>query len=133
MAQIDDTGKVWFPGKFSPEYALRVGDKVFVPGKTEDERIHCWVAGDRLCVDCNDPANERRTARRLPLSLPPTQKATLFGGFENTKHADVHVVTGRDAGVEEVVLEKEEYRGRSLDTLDSASFWKLAFPEDTGS
>ncbi len=128
MQTIDDTGKVWFPGTFSPEYAVRVGNTVLVPGKTEDETIHCWVAADALCVDCHDPGNQRRTARRLPLSLPAKQKATLFAGFENTQHADVAVITHRDAGVEEVVMEGEDYRSRSLGTLDSAAFWRLAFP-----
>ena len=129
MPRIEDTGKVWFPGTFSPEYALRVGEVVFVAGKKESESIHAWVDANALCVDLNDPVNARRTARRFALDLTPERQGTLFGGFENTQHGDVAVITHRSPGVEEVVVEGESYREQALDSLDSASFWALVFGE----
>ena len=125
MAKIEDTGKVWFPGKFSPEYAVRVENLILVPGRGENDAIHCRVNGNGLYVDLHDAKNGRRTARRFPLDLSPSTPAALFNGFEKTKHADVLVVTAKDNGVEEHSIGGEDYLRKSIASLDSESFWEL--------
>ncbi len=122
MAKIEDTGKVWFPGKFSPEYAIRVDSTVFVPGGEKDEAIHCWVETDSLYADLHDEKSARRTLRRFALNLTPSTPAALFNGFEKTKHADVLVVTHKAAGVEEFFIEGEAYNKESIDVMDSKTF-----------
>ncbi|GJL78223.1 MAG: hypothetical protein NPINA01_12120 [Nitrospinaceae bacterium] len=124
MADIKDTGKVWFPGAFGPEYALRVEDKVFVPGKEADHSIDCRVEENFLIVDLHDQKKEKRTLRRFSLDLPATTAATLFNGFENTKHADVQVVTYKDSGVEETIVAGDSYRTDSIASMDSESFFQ---------
>jgi hypothetical protein len=124
MAQIEDTGKVWFQGAFRPEYALRVENKVFVPGKEDGDAIDCKVIGDTLVVDLHDRKRERRTLRRFPLELPAATPASLFNGFEKTRHADVKVVTYRDTGIKERVVEGEAYRAESVADMDADTFYQ---------
>ena len=122
MAEIDDTGKVWIKGKFSTEYALRVGTTVIVPGKQEDDKLTAWVSDNALWADIHRPEQNRRILRKFALDLPATTHATLFNGFTKTKHADVEVVTSADSGVEEVKLEGDDYAFHHLEKLDSQRF-----------
>ncbi len=130
MASIEDTGKVWFKGKFGPEYAIRVGDKVFVPGKKENDIVDCHVEDDTLWADLQDNKAGKRTGRRFPLNLPATTPATLFNGFENTKHADVMVVTHQDKGVEEFTVSGEDYRLEAISDMAPDTF--LQWLKDKG-
>jgi len=124
MATIDDTGKVWFKGAFGPEYAVRVGDKVFVPGKGENDTINCLVGDGILCVDLHNEKAGRRVGKYFSLDLPTTTPATLFNGFENTKHADVIVVTYKDEGVREVAVQEEVYREEAISRMVSEKFFQ---------
>jgi uncharacterized lipoprotein YmbA len=124
MAKIEDTGKIWFKGKFGPEYAIRVGDKVFVPGKQEDETVDYHVAENTLWADLHNKKAGKRTGRQFSLDLPTTTPATLFNGFEKTQHADVMVVTYKDRGVKEVTAEGEVYLKDSVAGMDSEAFFQ---------
>ena len=124
MAIIEDTGKVWFKGAFGPEYALRVGDKVFVPGKEENDTVDCRFAGNTLCVDLHNKKAGKRIGRYFPMDLPAVTKATLFNGFEKTKHADVLVVTHKDEGVQEVTVQGEVYRNASISAMQAENFFQ---------
>jgi hypothetical protein len=124
MAKIDDTGKVWFKGAFGPEYAVRVGDKVFVPGKGENDTIKCLVGEVNLFVDLHNEKTGSRIGRYFCLVLPTTTPATLFNGFENTKHADVLVVTYKDEGVREVAVQGEVYREEAISGMASEKFFQ---------
>jgi len=124
MATIDDTGKVWFKGAFGPEYAVRVGDKVFVPGKGENDTINCLVGDGTLYVDLHNEKAGRRVVKYFPLDLPTTTPATLFNGFENTRHADVIVVTYKDEGVREVAVQEEVYREEAISGMVSVKFFQ---------
>ncbi len=124
MLTIEDTGKVWFKGAFGPEYALRVGDKVFVPGKGENDTADCRVVGDALWVDLHDKKEGKRVGRMFPLDLPTTTPATLFNGFEKTKHADVRVVTYKDEGVEEFAISGNAYRNESIAGMEPETFFQ---------
>jgi len=122
MANIEDTGKVWFKGTFGPEYAVRVGDKVFVPGKGENDTVECRVVDNALWVDLHDKKAGKRVGRRFPLDLPTTTPATLFNGFEKTQHADVRVVTYQDEGVEEVAISGDVYHNQSIASMGPEDF-----------
>lgn len=122
MASVRDTGKIWIPGKVRPEFAVRVDDRIIAPGKSEDQVIDYWLEGDVLCVDLHEPG-KLRIARRFNLNLDPTVKATLFSGFELTKHADVNVVTHQSAGVDECILEGVHYQEGKIKNLSSHEFW----------
>ena len=124
MAEIKDTGKVWFPGAFGPEYAVRVEDKVFVPGRGENDTIDYRLIGNYLVVDLHDERKEERTLRSFSLDLPTTTPATLFNGFEKTKHADVHAVTYKDPGVEEYIVRGDTYRTDSIARMGSKTFYQ---------
>ena len=124
MAEIDDTGKVWIKGEFSTEYALRVGDRVIVPGKQVEDELTAWVEDNALWVDLHCPEQSRRILRKFPLDLLARTQATLFNGFTKTKHADVEVVTFADSGVEELKFEEQEYVSHHLGKLDSQRFLK---------
>ena len=124
MANIEDTGKVWFKGAFGPEYAVRVGDKVFVPGKGENDTVDCRVVANALWVDLHDKKEGKRVGRRFPLDLPTTTPATLFNGFEKTRHADVRVVTYKDARVEELIISGDVYRNESIAGMESENFFQ---------
>ncbi|MFQ5444877.1 MAG: hypothetical protein ACE5EK_09700 [Nitrospinales bacterium] len=125
MPNVRDTGKIWIPGKMSPEFAVRVDDRVFAPGKNAEQEIDYWLEGNFLCIDLHE-SGKRRIARRFNLDLDPTVKATLFSGFENTHHGDVHVVTHQSPGVDECVLEGEHYRNEGAENMSSREFWKRA-------
>jgi hypothetical protein len=124
MAEIKDTGKVWFQGAFRPEYALRVDNKVFVPGMEEGDSIDCRVVDNVLIVDLHDRKREKRTLRRFSLDLPAATPASLFNGFEKTQHADVQVVTYKDSGMEELILVGDSYRTESVANMDSETFYQ---------
>ena len=124
MARIEDTGKVWFKGAFGPEYAVRVGDTVFVPGRGENDTMECRVVENTLCVDLHNKSTGRRTGRHFPLDLPTTTPATLFNGFEKTRHADVMVVTHKDRGVKEVIVQEEVYRKEAIADMESDNFFQ---------
>lgn len=124
MAKIDDTGKVWFKGAFGPEYAIRVGDKVFVPGKEENDTVNCLVENSFLCVDLHNEKAGSRMGKYFSLNLPTTTPATLFNGFENTKHADVVVVTYKDEGVREVAVQGDVYREEEVSGMASEVFFQ---------
>lgn len=130
MAKIDDTGKVWFKGAFGPEYAVRVGDKVFVPGKGENDTVNYLVGDGNLCVDLHNEKTGIRVGKYFSLDLPTTTPATLFNGFENTKHADVIVVTYKDEGVREVAIKGEVYREEAISVMASEKFfqWLTDYP-----
>lgn len=123
MASIADTGKVWFKGAFGPEYAVRAGDKVFVPGKKELDTIECLVLGNVLFVDLHNMKMNLRVGKYFSLDLPATTPATLFNGFEKTKHADVKVVTYKDEGVKEVIVPEEVYREEAVSDMESENFF----------
>ncbi len=124
MATIEDTGKVWFKGAFGPEYAVRVGDKVFVPGKGGNDTVACRVEDNVLGVDLHDAKKGKRIGRYFSLELPTTTPATLFNGFEKTKHADVMVVSYKDSGVKECIVEGEAYRKASISTMELETFFQ---------
>ena len=119
MSEIKDTGKVWIRGKSRPTFAVCVDDKFFVPGKEEEHKIDCWVEEGVLCVDLQRKG--KRIARRFGLSLCPVTPASLFSGFEKTKHRDVSVVLFSDAGVEEYVCERP-----GIEDVDREAFWRSA-------
>jgi hypothetical protein len=123
MASIEDTGKVWFKGAFGPEYAVRVGDKVFVPGKGENDTVNCLVRDNVLCIDLHNKKKGLRVGKFFSLNLPTTTPATLFNGFEKTKHADVAVVTYKDEGVKEVVVPEEVYGKETISDMESEHFF----------
>lgn len=116
-------------GEIKPEYALRVGEIIFVPGKDADDEINCWVEGGFLCVDLQDQQREKRVARKFPLQTEATAPAALFSGFTKTKHADIMAVTSQGAGVEEYIIQGEDYGKARINELTSREFWKKkAFP-----
>ncbi len=125
MPEIIDEGKVWFKGTPGPTYAIKVDENHFVIGKREDETLERWIDGDRLCVDLHDRAGKLRTARCFPLELVATTDASLFSGFEKTKHAAVKVVVPDDEGVQTYTLKGEDYSKSNAANLDTQSFWKL--------
>jgi len=124
MLTIEDSGKVWFKGAFGPEYAVRVGDKVFVPGKGENHTVDCRVADNALWVDLHDKKAGKRVGRRFHLDLPTTTPATLFNGFEKTRHADVRVVTYMDEGVEDDAISGDIYRNESIAGMGPEVFFQ---------
>ena len=123
MANIEDTGKVWFKGTFGPEYAVRVGGEVFVPGKGENDSVECRVMDNALWVDLHNEKAGKRVAKRFFLDLPATTPATLFNGFEKTQHADVLVVTYKDPNVEEFIVSGEVYRSESIADMEPGVFF----------
>ncbi len=124
MVTIEDTGKVWFKGKFGPEYAVRVGNKVYVPGKSENDTVDYRVVDNALCADLHDKKAGKRVGRRFRLDLPTTTAATLFNGFEKTKHADVMVVTYKDTGVEEYAVQGDVYQNESIAGMEPETFFQ---------
>jgi len=124
MAEIKDKGKVWFQGAFRPEYALRVENKVFVPGMKESDTIDCRVMDNTLVVDLHDQNIEKRTLRRFNLDLSATTPASLFNGFDKTQHADIQVVTYKDSGVEEHIVAGDSYRTESVASMTFETFYQ---------
>ena len=126
VKRIDDTGKIWRPGRFSPEAAVRVNEKVFVLGREEGENSQCLAEEDALLVDLHDREKGCRRARRFPYALKPLQKATLFNGFTRTPHGDVGVIVAEDPGVVTVVMEGEAYQKAGASRLSSLEFFRAA-------
>ena len=130
MLEIMDTGTVWIKGRAKPDYGLRVGDNIFVPGKESTEEINCWINGDVLCVDLHDKKNNKRTARKFPLNNEGTEPAALFGGFKKTKHSDLKAVTTNCSGFEECIKHGEEYLRDNIQEMSHTQFWEnVAFAE----
>ncbi len=125
MRSIQDKGKVWFPGSSGPVFALRVEETVFVPGMEEGEIIEYWIDREFLCVDLHDVKGKIRKAKRFSLALLPATPATLFSGFEKTKHADVKVVTTRNSRVEEWEISGIDYDNQKIGSMNSPSFWNM--------
>lgn len=122
MDQIADTGTIWIKGTPRPEYAVRVGEKIFVVGKTDMETVQCWVDAPYLYVDRHDPAGKTRTALRFDLNLQPTNSGSPFKGFTQTSHKDTKIVTYNDQGVEIFVRTAEDYAREGSGSLDSREF-----------
>ena len=113
-------------GKSGTSFAVKVDDRVFVPGQQEGQSIEYWLEGGFLCVDLHESGRSLRIARRFSLDLEATHPATLFNGFDRTPHADIHVVTFEDEGVGEMVFRDEDYRKRNLESLGRQAFWQQA-------
>lgn len=126
MPEIKDSGKVWIRGTMGTSFAVKVDEKVFVPGQEEGQSIEYWLEENFLCVDLHGPSQNTRVARRFPLSLEATHPATLFNGFNKTKHADVKVVTCEDEGVLEKIFKGEEYAEGGIQNMSRDAFWQLA-------
>ncbi len=125
MSEIIDEGKVWFKGMPGPTYAIKVDENHFVIGKKEDEVLERWIDGDKLCVDLHDKAKKMRTARCFSIHLIAKTDASLFSGFEKTKHAAVKVVLFDDEGVQTYILQGDDYVKSNAADLDSKAFWAL--------
>ena len=126
MAEIKDTGKVWLRGQFGTTFAVKVDEKVFVPGQDEGHTIEYWLEGNVLCVDLHSRDQGIRIARRFPMSLEATHPATLFNGFNKTGHADVRVISYEDEGVAEKIFKGDEYAKDDIQNLTREAFWRLA-------
>jgi len=126
MADIIDEGKVWFKGTPGPTYAIKVDENHFVIGKTEDDSLERWIDGDNLCVDLHNKAGKARTVRCFPVNLAPKTDASLFSGFEKTKHAAVKVVLFEDEGVKSYSLQGDDYAKANAADLEAKAFWDLA-------
>lgn len=126
MPEIKDHGKVWMRGKPGTTFAIKVDDRVFVPGQEEGQSIDYWLESNFLCVDLHTPDRKLRIARRFPLGIEPTHPATLFNGFNNTQHADVQVATFEDNGVEEKRFEDEAYQSGGFQDMSREAFWQRA-------
>ena len=123
MKKIQDSGKVWCKGFKRPVHAVRIENKIFATGKGEEQDIDCWVDGNILCVDLNEPNREIRLAKKLPLDLEPSVPGTLFNGFTYTKHADVLIVSKDEDRIKEKVISGETYRTGQYDSMNSKEFW----------
>jgi len=124
--QIDDTGKVWRPGRFKPEAAVRVDGQVFILGEREGETSLALAAEAALLVDLHDRARGARRALRFPYALKPQGQATLFNGFTRTKHGDVGVIAPEDPGVEVHCLEGEAYWRAGAANLEPEEWFRSA-------
>ena len=127
MEEIQDSGKVWCKGYARPAHAVRIENKVFATGKTDDQTIECWADKGYLCIDLNEPGREMRLAKKIPLDLEPTLPGTLFNGFTRTKHADVLIVASDQDRVEEKVISGETYRNGKYNIMSSEEFWGLVW------
>jgi hypothetical protein len=123
MEEIQDSGKVWCKGFAGPTHALRIENKIFATGKSEDQTIECWVDKGVLCVDLNDPEPGIRMAKKFPLDLEPTLSGTLFNGFTRTKHADVLIVSPDHDRIGKEVISGETYRIGQYENMSSREFW----------
>ena len=125
MLNIDDDGKIWLQGYNKPEYAVRVGDLCFVIGQVDTEISSCFVYGDSLIVDLDNPDKKYRILRKFPFNLKPQTAGTLFNGFKKTKHADIKAITYKDAGVEECAISEEEYTLKDSKSIETIKLMKL--------
>lgn len=126
MSEIKDLGKVWFPGTFSPVFALRIQDTVFAPGVEEGDDYYYWIDQKFFMIDIHNKNKSQRIARRFRMDLIPTTPAALFNGFENTIHGDIKVVTHQDPGVDEFIVKGETYDNSGIKLMDREKFWRLA-------
>lgn len=126
MPEIKDDGKVWLRGQSGTAFAVKVDEKVYVPGREEGQSIETWLDGNFLCVDLHTPDRKTRIARRFPLNLEATHPAALFNGFKKTKHADVQVVTFEDDGVEEKIFKDDDYLQGEVQNMSRETFWRTA-------
>ncbi len=126
MPEIKDNGKVWIRGNPETTFAVKVDEKVFVPGQEEGQSIEYWLEENFLCVDLHGPDQNIRIARRFPLDLEATHPASLFNGFKKTKHADIKVITCEDEGVAEKIFKDEEYAEGHIQSMSRDAFWQLA-------
>ena len=127
MEEIQDSGKVWCKGFAGPAHALRIENKIFATGKSEDQTIECWLDEGVLCVDLNNPEPGIRVAKKFPLDLEPTLSGTLFNGFTRTKHADVLIVSPEQERIKEEIISGETYRTGQYDSMDSRDFWDIVW------
>ena len=125
MLNIDDDGKIWLQGSNKPEYGVRVGDLCFVIGQVDTEISSCFVYGDSLIVDLDNPDKKYRILRKFPFNLKPQTAGTLFNGFKKTKHADIKAITYKDAGVEECAISEEEYTLKDSKSIETIKLMKL--------
>ncbi len=132
MPEITDSGKIWIKGQSHTSFAVKVDDTVFVTGKEEGPALEAhWIEKNRLCVDLHDLEQGSRIARRFSLDQKPTHPAALFSGFNKTKHADLVVCTHNDPGVEEFIVQGNDYKRQQVESMNREEFWKLAgFPKD---
>ncbi len=130
MAEITDTGKVWMRGSATTSFAIKVDNKVFVPGGEPHQNIDFWVTDEYLCVDIHDKEFNKRWGRKFSLNLESKHPATLFNGFNKTKHADIKVIHFEDPGVEECTIYGENYINKKVGGLNRDDFWKLVGMED---
>jgi hypothetical protein len=126
MPEIKDNGKVWIRGQVGTAFAIKVDEQVFVPGQEDGQSIDYWLEGNFLCVDLHNSEQGIRIARLFPMSLEATHPATLFNGFNKTKHADVKVIIYEDEGVIEKVFTNEDYMEGNIQNLTRDAFWQLA-------
>ncbi len=126
MAEIQDDGKVWIRGQSGTAFAVKVDEKVYVPGQENGQSIETWLEGEFLCVDLHSPDRQIRIARRYPLNLEATHPASLFNGFKKTRHADVRVITFEDDGVAEKVFKGDDYLQEDIQGLSRETFWHKA-------
>ena len=131
MLEIIDTGTVWIRGKSKPDFGLRVGDSIFIPGKEATDEINCWITADNLCVDLLDKKNNKRTARKFPVNAEGMEPAALFGGFKKTKHSDLKAVTSKCSGFEEYIIQGDDFINDNIQEMSHTYFWEnIAFPEN---
>ncbi|MZH41326.1 MAG: hypothetical protein F3740_05920 [Nitrospinae bacterium] len=123
MEKIEDSGKVWIKGSSSPTHAVRVGNKIFATGKSEEQAIECWLDQNMLCVDLNNSREEIRIAKKFPLNTEPGLSGTLFNGFTQTKHADVLIVSSDSEQVEEKMVSGDFYKEGKYNSMGSREFW----------
>jgi hypothetical protein len=123
MERIQDSGKVWCKGFSQPTHAVRIKNKIFAIGKSEEQIIECWVEGEILCVDLNEQSKEIRTAKKFPLDLEPNLSGTLFNGFTQTKHTDVLIVSYEHDRIEKKIISGKTYRTGQYDIIGSKEFW----------
>ena len=125
MLNIDDDGKIWLQGSNKPEYGVRVGDLCFVIGQVDTEISSCFVYGENLIVDLDNPDKKYRILRKFSFNLKPQTAGTLFNGFKKTKHADIKAITYKDAGVEECAINEEEYTLKDSKSIETIKLMKL--------
>ena len=54
MPEIKDSGKVWTKGSVLPVNAVRIDNKIFATGQTEDQSAELWLEDEGLCLDLHD-------------------------------------------------------------------------------
>ena len=126
MINIDDDGKIWLQGYSSPEYGVRVGDLCFVVGQGDTTISSCFVYGEYLIADLDNPDKKNRTLRKFPFNLKAKTTGTLFNGFKKTKHADIKAITYKDEGVEEYIVDEEEYNLKDSKSIETIKLMELA-------